>query len=169
MVWSPCALGTRTELLWFGHGCSGHCMLSEHERSYGLGMDALDTVCSWNANGITVWAGWSGHRMKLEHERNFDLGMDALVTVFSWNMNGVMARAWMLWSLYALGTRTELRFGHGCSGHSMLWSRIHSSSFSRCTASVCVLRSCATVDVQQSRWPHVMETKSSTVIRVRLR
>ena len=74
--------GTRT-LLWFGHGCSGHRMLLEHEQNYGLGMDALVIVCSWNTNRIMVWA-------------------------------------WMLWSSYALRTRTELWFWHGCSGHRML-------------------------------------------------
>ena len=36
-------------------------MLLEHERNYGLGMDA------------------AGPRMLLEHERNYGLGMDALV------------------------------------------------------------------------------------------
>ena len=51
MVWAwmlrdPYALGTRT-LLWFGHGCSETRMLLEHERYYGLGMDALRPVCSW--------------------------------------------------------------------------------------------------------------------------
>ena len=115
----PYALGTRTEL-WFGHECSGHRMLLEHERNYGLGMDALVTVCSWNTNGIMIWAwmflsadalgtrmelwfghGCSGHRMLLEHERDYDLGMDALVTVCSWNTNGIMVR-------------------HGCSGQRML-------------------------------------------------
>ena len=55
MLWSPHALGTRTES-WFGHGCSGHRMLLEHERNYGLAMDALVTVCSWNTNGIMVTA-----------------------------------------------------------------------------------------------------------------
>ena len=35
----------------------------EHERNYGLGMDALVAVCSWNTNGIMVWG----------------CGMDALV------------------------------------------------------------------------------------------
>ena len=34
------------EALWFGHGCSGERMLLEHERHYGLGMDALVSVCS---------------------------------------------------------------------------------------------------------------------------
>ena len=31
-------------------------MLLEQARNYGLGMDALDSVCSWNTNGIIVWA-----------------------------------------------------------------------------------------------------------------
>ena len=138
MLWSPYALGTRTEL-WFWHGCSGHRMLLEHERNYGFGMDALVTVCSWNMNRIIVlawmlwspcalatrtdlwfWHGCSGHRMLLEHERNYGFGMDALVTVCSRNTNGSMVLAWMLWSPYALGTRTELWFWHGCSGHRML-------------------------------------------------
>ena len=47
-------LSTQT-LLWFGHGCSSDRMLWEHERPYGLGMDALVSVCSRNTNGITVW------------------------------------------------------------------------------------------------------------------
>ena len=46
--------------------------------------------------------------MLLEHERNYDLGMDALVTVCSWSTNGIMIWAWMLWSPYAFGTRSEL-------------------------------------------------------------
>ena len=114
-------------------------MLLEHERNYGLGMDALDTVCSWNTDGIMVWAwmlwilyalgtrtelwfghGCSGYCMLLEHERNYGLGMDALDTVCSWNTNRIMVWAWMLWILYALGTRTELWFWHGCSGDRML-------------------------------------------------
>ena len=40
-------------------GCSGDRMLLEHERNYGLGMDALVTLVitySWNTNGIMVWA-----------------------------------------------------------------------------------------------------------------
>ena len=137
-LWSPYALGTRTEL-WFGHGCSGLRMLLEHERKCGLGMDVLVTVCSRNKNGIMVWAwrlwsayalgtrtelwfghGGSGHRMLLEHERNYGLGMEALVTVCSWNTNGIMVWAWMLWSPYALGTRKELWFGQRGSGQRML-------------------------------------------------
>ena len=34
-------LETRTGILWFGHGCFGQRMISEHERDSGLGMDAL--------------------------------------------------------------------------------------------------------------------------------
>ena len=109
------------------------------EENHGLGMDALVSVCSGNTNGIMGWAwmlwsahalgtrtelwfwhGCSGQRMLLEHERNHGFGMDALVTVCSWNMNGIMGWAWMLWSAYALGRRTELWFGHGCSGQRML-------------------------------------------------
>ena len=63
--------------------------------------------------------------MLLERERNYGLGMDALVIVCSWNANGIMVWAWMLWSSYALGTRMELWFGHGCSGHRMLCKRLH--------------------------------------------
>ena len=76
-------------------------MLLEYERNYGLGMG-------------------SAHRMLLEHERIYALGMDALFTVCSWNMNRSMLWAWMLWSPYVLGTRTELKFGHGCYGRRML-------------------------------------------------
>ena len=60
------------------------------------------------------------HRMLLEHEGKFGLGMDAPVTVCAWNTNGIMVWAWMLWSPYALGTRTEIWFRHECSGHCML-------------------------------------------------
>ena len=127
MLWSAYALGTRTRL-WFGHiRCSGHRMLWEHERDYGLGMDALVSVCSRNTNGIMVWAwmlwsayvlgtrtglwfghGCSGQRMLWEHERDYGLGMSALVSVCSGNTNEIMVWAWMLWSAYALGTRTAL-------------------------------------------------------------
>ncbi len=79
-------------------------MLLQHERDYGLGMHVLVTVCSWNTNGIMVWAwmlwsqydlatrtlawfehGCSGHGMLLEHDV-------------------IMVWAWMLCSPYALGT-----------------------------------------------------------------
>ena len=120
MLWSSYALGTRTRL-WFGHGCSGHRMLWEHERDYGLGMDALVIVCSGNTNEIMVWHGCSGHRMRWEHERDYGLGMDARVIVCVGNTNEIMVWAWMLWSSYALGTRTGLWFGHGSSFRRMLW------------------------------------------------
>ena len=73
-----------------------HCH-NEDERNYGLGMDALLSVRSWNTNGIIM------------------MGMDALVSVCSPNPNGMMVWAWMLWIAYARRTRTELWFGHGCS------------------------------------------------------
>ena len=77
-----------TNELEFGHGCSGHRILLEHE-------------------GIRVWHGcsshcillkrtklWFGHgcssrRILLEHERNYGLSLDAPVTLFFWNTNGV--------------------------------------------------------------------------------
>ena len=104
-------------------------MLWEHERDYGLGMDALVTVGSgmvwarmfWSAYALgtrtKLWFGHgcSGQRMVREHERDYGLGMDALAA------NEIMVWAWMLWSAYALGTRTRLWFGHGCSGHRRLW------------------------------------------------
>ena len=124
MLWSAYALGTRT-LLWFGHGCFGQRMLQKHERYYGLGMDALVSVCSGNTNGIMVWAWmlwsayapgtrtllWFGHgctgiRMLWEHERYYGLGMDALVNVCSRNTKVIMVWAWMHWYSYALETRT---------------------------------------------------------------
>ena len=55
LLWPPSALGTRT-LSRVGHGCSGYRMLLEREGNYALGMAALVTVCSWNTNGIMVWA-----------------------------------------------------------------------------------------------------------------
>ena len=50
----------------------------------------------------------------LEHERNYGLGMDALFTVRWWKTNVILVWAWMHWLPYALGTRTESWFGHGC-------------------------------------------------------
>ena len=116
-------------------------MTLEGERDYGLGMDALATVCSCNTNGIMVWAwmlwwpydlgrrtglrfghGCSGHRLLLEHERNYGLGMDALVTVCFWNTNGIVVWAWMLWSPEAVGDRAQKAWIlswslHGWSAH----------------------------------------------------
>ena len=82
-------------------------------------MDAAVSVCSWNTNGLVLGHRCSGHRMHLEHERNYALGMDAAVSVCSWNTNGIMLWAWMIWSSHARGTRTEVCFGRGCSGHGM--------------------------------------------------
>ena len=85
----------------------------------------LTTLCSPYVLGTRtlLWLrhGCSGHRMFLEHERYCGLGMGALVTVCSGNTHVIMVKAWVLWSPYALGTRTLLWFGHGCSGHRMLW------------------------------------------------
>ena len=157
MHWSPCARGPRT-LLWFGHGCTGHRVLVDHERHYGLDKDALVTVCSWTTNVIMVWAwmhwspcargprtslwfgqGCTGHRVLVDHERCYGLGMDALVTVCSWTTNVIMvwgmdARvtvclwttnvtmvwAWMHWSPCAREPRTSLWFGQGGTGHRVL-------------------------------------------------
>ena len=60
MQWSPCARGPETSL-WFGHGCTGHRVLVDQKRHYGLGMDALVTVCSWTTNVFLVraWMHWS--------------------------------------------------------------------------------------------------------------
>ena len=150
------ALGTRTKLC-FRHGCSGHRMLLEHERNYDLGMDPLVTVyargtrtkvwfghgcsghriCSWNPNEIMIWAWMLCQRMLLEpernyyglgmdalvtymllgHERNYGLGMDALVTYMLLEHEQNYDLGMDALSVYALGTRTKLWFGHGCSGH----------------------------------------------------
>ena len=74
-------------------------MLLEHERNYGLGMDAVVLVCSLNTNGIMVWAWMLCNGMLLEHERNYGLGMDALVTVCSWKTNTIDSKvwSWLLW------------------------------------------------------------------------
>ena len=112
-------------------------MLLEHERNYGLGMDALVSRCSRITNVIMVWAWmlrspyaigtrtelWFGHGCSSERmllARNYGLGMDALVSGCSRITNVMMVWAWMLWSPYAMGTRRELWFGHGCSGERML-------------------------------------------------
>ena len=100
MHWSPCVRRPRM-LLWFGHGCTGHRVFVDHERYYGLSMDALVTVCTWTTNVIMVWAwmhwlpcargprkllwfgqGCTGHRVLVDHECYYGLGMDALVTVY---------------------------------------------------------------------------------------
>ena len=78
----PYALGTRT-LSWFGHGCSGNRMLSEHERYHGLGMDALQQYALRKRTLSWLGHGRSGNRMLLEHERYHGLCMDALAAVCS--------------------------------------------------------------------------------------
>ena len=109
-------------------------MLLGHERNYDLGMDALLIARIPKLNGIMRWAwtlgrpyalgtrtesgvghGCSGDRMLLGHEQNYDLGMDALLIARIPKLNGIRRWAWMLGRPYALGTRTELYFGHGCS------------------------------------------------------
>ena len=124
MVWAwrlprPYALGTRT-LLWFGHGCSSDRMLLEHERHNGLGMDALIIQRTRTRTSLWFGHGCCSARMLLEHERYYGLGMGATVIVCSSNTHVLMVGAWALWSPCALGTRTLLWFGHGCSGQHML-------------------------------------------------
>ena len=113
MLWSPYAAGTRTEF-WFGHGCSGHRVLLEHERKFWFGHGCSGLRKPYALGTRTEF--WFGHgcssrRMLLEHERNYGLGMDALVAVCCWNTNGILVWAWMLWSPSAFGTRAELRSG----------------------------------------------------------
>ena len=122
-------------------------MLLEHERDYGLGMDVMVTLCSWNTNEIMVWA-WmqrESYALGAEHERDYGLGMDVTVTLCSWS--GARRRLWfghcckgkrMLLEHerdYGLGmdakgivcsrsgARTRLWFGHGCNGNPMLLER----------------------------------------------
>ena len=92
-----------------------------------MGMDALVTVCSWNTNGIMVWAwmlrstygtrallGFWAWTLRSTYGTRTLFGF-ALGSVYSWNTNVIMLGAWMLWATYALGTRTILWIGHGCS------------------------------------------------------
>ena len=82
----------------------------------------------WSSSALGIrtrlWFGHgcSGQRMLLEYERDYGLGMDALVIVCSGITNEIMVWAWMLWSAYALGIRTRLWFGYGCSDQRMLGS-----------------------------------------------
>ena len=87
-LWALRALGTRTEL-WFGHGCSVHRVLLEHEQKYALGMDAWSPYALGTRTELWFGHGCSAHRMLWEHERNSGLGMEALFTVCSWNTNGI--------------------------------------------------------------------------------
>ena len=68
----------------------------------------------------SLWSNLRWDACKPVPSIRFTGDMDALVTVCSWNTNEIMLWAWMLWSPYALGTRTRLCFGHGCAGHRML-------------------------------------------------
>ena len=75
-------------------------MLLGNERNYDLGMDALATVCSWETNGIMIWAWmlWPPYALGLlGHERSYDFGMDALLIARIQQLN-------------------VLGIGHGCSG-----------------------------------------------------
>ena len=76
-----------------------------------------------------------------------------------------MVWAWMLWSAYALGTRTRLWFGHGCSGQRMLWEqeRDYVPKDRRCVSSG-VTRGRVTMNKPQiSRRPLVPTKKSPLV------
>ena len=71
MVWAGCSVhGTQSNLniIMVSAWMLGDRMLLEHERYYGLGMDALVTMCSWNTNVVLVWTWMRGERRLLEHE-----------------------------------------------------------------------------------------------------
>ena len=98
-------------LVRFGHGCSGQrnnqkmngIMVGawmfwsapsfKEEQDYGLGMDAMVSVCSWNTNEIVViwaWMLWFGHGCS--GQRNSGLGRGCsrgTILMSVW--------AWMLW------------------------------------------------------------------------
>ena len=128
-------------------------MLSKHERYYGLGMDALVTVCSRNTNAI-LWFGHgcAGQRMLLKHERYYGLGMDALVTVCSRNTNVIMVWAWMYWQPYALETRTLSWFGHGCTGERMLLEHERYPACSAVIMTRCLAHVDASTSEARSKW-----------------
>ena len=68
-------------MVWAWMLWSGDRVLLEHERNYGLGMDALVIVCSFGTRtkyGLGIDA-LVTVCMLLKHERNCGLGMDALV------------------------------------------------------------------------------------------
>ena len=69
------------------------------------------------------------HEQCSQETADSGLAMDALVSVCCWNTSGIMVSAWMLWSAYALGTRTELWFWHGCSGQRMLFEHERNYGF----------------------------------------
>ena len=101
------ALGTRRQL-WFGHGCNGKRMLLEHERDYGLDMDAKDSVCSWNTKDVI-------DRMFSQQEGDYGLGMDVKVTACSSNRKEIMVWACMQRTAYVLGTQRMLWSVWSCS------------------------------------------------------
>ena len=97
---SPYALGTRM-LLWFGHVCSSHRMFLDHGRYYGLGMDALVTVCSWITDVILVWA-WMVSELDAMRTRPllwFGHGCSSHLAV-------IMIWAWMRWRPHVHVART---------------------------------------------------------------
>ena len=123
-------------------------MLWDHEQNYVLSMDALVTVYSRNTSELCFGHASSGHRLLSEHERNYVFGHGCSGHGMLLEPERKMLWAWALWSLYVLRTRTvlcfglwspyalgtqtelrsgrvmntaELRFGHACSGHCMLF------------------------------------------------
>ena len=119
VLWSPCALGTRKGLRLL------------HGWGYYLGMDALVTgVTAWAWMGSMLWSPYAlGTRTGLRlghgwdycssiHELRLGHGWDSVCFwntkgITAWGLDGIIVWAWMLWSPYALGTRTGLWLGHG--------------------------------------------------------
>ena len=119
--------------MWLGHGCSGSGMHLEHERYYGMGMDALVFGCTRMTNAIMVWAwivwlsdargtrtslwfghGCSGYCTHSEHERYYGLGMYALVILLHSNIE--KRHAW--YTQYVFGALETLRMRGSChAGH----------------------------------------------------
>ena len=75
-------------------------MLLEHQRNYGLGMDALTgyRMLLEHVRSYGLGHECTGNRMLLEHLRNYGLGIDALLIELT-------------------RTLMELWFGHGCSAN----------------------------------------------------
>ena len=77
-----------------GMDAAGPRMLLEHERNYGLGMDAAGPrMLLEHKRKYGLGMDAAGPRMLLEHERNYGLGMDALVIACSRNTNGIVVWA----------------------------------------------------------------------------
>ena len=68
-------------------------MLLEHERNYGLGMDAAVIVCSWNTNGIMVWAWMLRWAYALETRTELWFGNGCCGEHMLLNTNGIMVWA----------------------------------------------------------------------------